>query len=74
LFGVSLALGPCAGAIISQSQLSHQAGADILAFRSVLRAVFVSDRHAVNPAFLWRNIGQVAPLTPVVVGKARSSS
>jgi len=69
LFGVSLALGAfVAGAIISQSHLSHQVGADTFAFRETFSVLFfVSVGMLVNPAFLWQNWGQVAALTLLVV-------
>jgi CPA2 family monovalent cation:H+ antiporter-2 len=73
LFGVSLALGAfVAGAIISQSRLSHQVGADVFAFREAFSVLFfVSVGMLVNPAFLWQNLGHVVSLTLlVVVGKA----
>jgi len=73
LFGVSLALGAfVAGAIISQSHLSHQVGADMFAFRETFSVLFfVSVGMLVNPVFLWQNLGQVAALSfVVVVGKA----
>ncbi|MFT3893049.1 MAG: cation:proton antiporter [Anaerolineales bacterium] len=73
LFGVSLALGAfVAGAIISQSHLSHQVGADLFSFRETFSVLFfVSVGMLVNPAFLWENIGQVFSLTLLVVlGKA----
>lgn len=73
LFGVSLALGAfVAGAIISQSPLSHQVGADVFAFREAFSVLFfVSMGMLVNPTFLWQNLSQVASLTLlVVVGKA----
>ncbi|HEX9616339.1 MAG TPA: cation:proton antiporter [Anaerolineales bacterium] len=72
LFGVSLALGAfVAGAIISQSQLSHQVGADVFSFREAFSVLFfVSVGMLVNPSFLWQNLGQVTALTfLVVVGK-----
>jgi CPA2 family monovalent cation:H+ antiporter-2 len=72
LFGVSLALGAfVAGAIISQSHLSHQVGADVFAFREAFSVLFfVSVGMLVNPTFLWQHIGQVTALTfLVVVGK-----
>jgi CPA2 family monovalent cation:H+ antiporter-2 len=72
LFGVSLALGAfVAGAIISQSRLSHQVGADVFAFREAFSVLFfVSVGMLVNPAFLWQNLGQVTALTfLVVIGK-----
>lgn len=69
LFGVSLALGAfVAGAIISQSRLSHQVGADIFAFREAFSVLFfVSVGMLVNPGFLWQNLGQVLSLTALVV-------
>ena len=73
LFGVSLALGAfVAGAIISQSRLSHQVGADLFSFRETFSVLFfVSVGMLVNPAFLWENIGQVVSLSLLVVfGKA----
>lgn len=73
LFGVSLALGAfVAGAIISQSNFSHQVGADVFAFREAFSVLFfVSVGMLVNPAFLLQNIWQVLSLTSlVVVGKA----
>lgn len=72
LFGVSLALGAfVAGAIISQSHLGHQVGADMFAFREAFSVLFfVSVGMLVNPLFLWQNISQVAALTfLVVIGK-----
>lgn len=72
LFGVSLALGAfVAGAIISQSRLSHQIGADVFAFREAFSVLFfVSVGMLVNPLFLWENLGQVVSLSLlVVVGK-----
>lgn len=69
LFGVSLALGAfVAGAIISQSRLSHQVGADVFTFRETFSVLFfVSVGMLVNPRFLWENLGQVASLTTLVV-------
>jgi CPA2 family monovalent cation:H+ antiporter-2 len=69
LFGVSLALGAfVAGAIISQSHLSHQVGADVFAFREAFSVLFfVSVGMLVNPLFLWQNLGQVGALTALVV-------
>jgi len=73
LFGVSLALGAfVAGAIVSQSKLSHQVGADILPFREAFAVLFfVSVGMLVNPVFLWKNLGPILVLTLlVVIGKA----
>lgn len=73
LFGVSLALGAfVAGAIVSQSKLSHQVGADILPFREAFAVLFfVSVGMLVNPLFLWKNLGPILVLTLlVVIGKA----
>lgn len=73
LFGVSLALGAfAAGALVSQSRLSHQVGADVLPFREAFSSLFfVSVGMLVNPMFLWNNFGQVLGLTlMVILGKA----
>jgi len=73
IFGVSLALGAfVAGAIISQSRLSHQVGADLFAFRETFSVLFfVSVGMLVNPIFLGQNLGKVAALSLlVVVGKS----
>jgi len=73
IFSVSLALGAfVAGAIISQSHLSYQVGADVFSFREAFSVLFfVSVGMLVNPIFLWQNLGQVASLTLLVVfGKA----
>ncbi len=69
LFGISLALGAfVAGAIISQSHLSHQVGADVFAFREAFSVLFfVSVGMLVNPTFLLQNIGQVAALSALVI-------
>ncbi|HEY9088114.1 MAG TPA: cation:proton antiporter [Anaerolineaceae bacterium] len=69
LFGVSLALGAfVAGAIISQSHLSHQVGADVFAFREAFSVLFfVSVGMLVNPAFLWQHVGQVGALIALVI-------
>ena len=69
LFGVSLALGAfVAGAIISQSELSHQVGADVLPFQEAFSVLFfVSVGMLVNPTFLWQNLSHVAALTGLVV-------
>ena len=69
LFGVSLALGAfVAGAIISESRLSHQVGADVFAFREIFSVLFfVSVGMLVNPVFLWQNLGKVISLTTLVV-------
>lgn len=69
LFGVSLALGAfVAGAIISQSHLSHQVGADVFAFREAFSVLFfVSVGMLVNPVFVWLNLSQVISLTLLVV-------
>ncbi|MCE1254109.1 MAG: cation:proton antiporter, partial [Anaerolineae bacterium] len=69
LFGVSLALGAfMAGAIISQSRLSHQVGADVFAFREAFSVLFfVSIGMLVNPTFLWQNWAHILWLTVLVV-------
>jgi len=69
LFGVSLALGAfVAGAIVSQSHLSHQVGADVLPFREAFSVLFfVSVGMLVNPVFLWQNAGYVAVVAALVM-------
>jgi len=69
LFGVSLALGAfVAGAIISQSHLSHQVGADIFSFQETFSTLFfVSVGMLVNPVFLWENLGHVLVITLMVI-------
>ncbi|MDQ1300103.1 MAG: monovalent cation:H+ antiporter-2, family [Chloroflexota bacterium] len=73
LFGVSLALGAfMAGVIVSESPLSHQAGADVLPFREAFSVLFfVSIGMLVNPVYLSQNLGPVLALTVlIVVGKS----
>ena len=72
LFGVSLALGAfVAGAVVSESPLSHQVGADVLPFREAFSVLFfVSVGMLVNPAFLVQNIGAVLAITALImIGK-----
>jgi CPA2 family monovalent cation:H+ antiporter-2 len=73
LFGVSLALGAfLAGVVVSESEVGHQVGDDVLPFRETFAVIFfVSVGMLVNPAYLWANAGQVLALTAlIVVGKA----
>ncbi|MEN9934359.1 MAG: hypothetical protein RLZZ387_938 [Chloroflexota bacterium] len=73
LFGVSLALGAfLAGVVVSESEVGHQVGDDVLPFRETFAVIFfVSVGMLVNPAYLWTNAGQVLALTAlIVVGKA----
>jgi monovalent cation:H+ antiporter-2, CPA2 family len=75
-FAVSLALGAfVAGAIVNESPLSHQVGADVLPFREAFAVLFfVSVGMLVNPGFLINNLGHVFALTAlVVIGKALST-
>ena len=69
LFGISLALGAfVAGAIISQSHLSEQVGADVYSFRESFSVIFfVSVGMLVNPNFLYRHVSQIILLTLLVV-------
>ncbi len=72
LFGVSLALGAfVAGAVVSESPLSHQVSANVLPFREAFAVLFfVSIGMLVNPGYLVQTIGSVLALTLlVVVGK-----
>jgi monovalent cation:H+ antiporter-2, CPA2 family len=73
LFTVSLALGAfAAGAIVSESPLSYQVGADVLPFREAFAVLFfVSVGMLVNPGFLLANLADVATLTLLIIfGKA----
>jgi CPA2 family monovalent cation:H+ antiporter-2 len=72
LFGVSVALGAfLAGVVVSESDLSHQVGAELVPFRDIFAVLFfVSVGMLVNPAVLIANLGQVLELTLlIIVGK-----
>ncbi len=72
LFNVSLALGAfLAGVVISESEVSHQVGAEVLPFRDIFAAVFfASVGMLVNPLSLLSNVGQViAVILLIVLGK-----
>jgi len=69
LFGVSLALGAfMAGAVVSESPLSHQIAADLLPFREAFSVLFfVSIGMLLDPHYLLDNLGPVLALTGFVV-------
>jgi CPA2 family monovalent cation:H+ antiporter-2 len=69
IFGVSLALGAfVAGAVVSESPLSHQVSADLLPFREAFSVLFfVSIGMLVNLRYLGGNIGAVLALSAVIV-------
>jgi CPA2 family monovalent cation:H+ antiporter-2 len=72
LFGLSLALGAfVAGVLVSESELSHQAAAEVTPFRDLFAVFFfVSVGMLVDPAALVADIGLVAVLVVIaVVGK-----
>jgi CPA2 family monovalent cation:H+ antiporter-2 len=72
VFGLSLALGAfVAGLIVSESELSHQAAAEVTPFRDLFAVLFfVSVGMLVNPAALAADVGLVALLVVLaVVGK-----
>jgi len=72
-FNVSLALGAfVAGVVVSESEFSHQIGADLLPFREAFAVIFfVSVGMLVNPGYLLEHWMQVVILTAlIVVGKA----
>lgn len=72
VFGVSLALGAfVAGAVVSESPLSHQVSADLLPFREAFSVLFfVSIGMLVDLRYLGSNIGEVLALTAlIVIGK-----
>lgn len=70
LFGVSLALGAfLAGAVIGESEVSHQVGAEVLPFREIFAVLFfVSVGMLVNPAVFVTNTAEVVALTALIVG------
>src|SRR5919205_4525399 len=73
LFGLSFAFGAfVAGMVLSQSEYSHQALADVEPLRDVFGLLFfVSVGMLLDPAFLFANLGTVLLLVLlVVVGKA----
>ncbi len=69
LFGVSLALGAfVAGAVVSESPLSHRIASDLLPFREAFSVLFfVSIGMLIDPAYLVGHIGPVLILTGLVV-------
>jgi CPA2 family monovalent cation:H+ antiporter-2 len=72
LFGVSLALGAfVAGAVVSESPLSHRIASDLLPFREAFSVLFfVSVGMMLDPGFLVEHLEPVLILTAlVVIGK-----
>lgn len=69
LFGVSLALGAfVAGAVVSESPLSHRIASDLLPFREAFSVLFfVSIGMLLDPAFLVEYLEPVLVLTSLVV-------
>ena len=69
LFGVSLALGAfVAGAVVSESPLSHRIASDLLPFREAFSVLFfVSIGMMLDPHYLLDNIKPVLILTCLVV-------
>jgi CPA2 family monovalent cation:H+ antiporter-2 len=73
VFGVSFALGAfLAGAVVGESDMSHQAAADALPLRDAFAVLFfVSVGMLLDPTYLLANPGPVlAVLSLIVVGKA----
>ncbi|TFG67514.1 MAG: sodium:proton antiporter [Thermomicrobiales bacterium] len=70
IFGLSLALGAfVAGLLISESELSHQAAAEVTPFRDLFAVLFfVSVGMLVDPAALVADAGLVAVLIVIAVG------
>lgn len=70
IFGLSLALGAfVAGVLISESELSHQAAAEVTPFRDLFAVIFfVSVGMLVDPAALLADAGLVALLVVIAVG------
>jgi CPA2 family monovalent cation:H+ antiporter-2 len=72
LFGVSLALGAfLAGVVVSESDVSHQVGAEVIPFRDIFAVLFfVSVGMLVNPSVVLANAGHVLALTLlIIIGK-----
>ena len=69
LFGVSLALGAfLAGVVVSESDVHHQVGAEIVPFRDFFAVLFfVSVGMLVNPSVVLDNIGKVITLALLVI-------
>jgi CPA2 family monovalent cation:H+ antiporter-2 len=69
LFGVSLALGAfVAGAVVSESPLSHRIASDLLPFREAFSVLFfVSVGMLLDPGFLVEHLEPVLILTGLVV-------
>ncbi|MFM8331944.1 MAG: cation:proton antiporter [Candidatus Methylumidiphilus sp.] len=69
LFGVSLALGAfVAGAVVSESPLSHRIASDLLPFREAFSVLFfVSIGMLLDPHYLLNNVGPVLGLAALVV-------
>lgn len=69
LFGVSLALGAfVAGAVVSESPLSHRIASDLLPFREAFSVLFfVSIGMLLDPHYLLDNVGPVLAMTGLIV-------
>lgn len=69
LFGVSLALGAfVAGAVVSESPLSHRIASDLFPFREAFSVLFfVSIGMLVDPHYLLDNVGPVLAMTGLIV-------
>lgn len=70
IFGLSLALGAfVAGVLISESELAHQAAAEVTPFRDLFAVIFfVSVGMLLDPAALLPDAGLVALLVVIAVG------
>ncbi len=69
LFGVSLALGAfLAGVVVSESDVHHQVGAELIPFRDFFAVLFfVSVGMLVDPQVVMANIGKVIALAVLVI-------
>lgn len=69
LFGVSLALGAfVAGAVVSESPLSHRIASDLFPFREAFSVLFfVSIGMLLDPHYLLDNVGPVLAMTGLIV-------
>jgi CPA2 family monovalent cation:H+ antiporter-2 len=76
IFGISLALGAfLAGAVVSESDMSHQAAADALPLRDAFAVLFfVSVGMLLDPSFLVQHPFEVVAVVALIVGAKAASA
>jgi CPA2 family monovalent cation:H+ antiporter-2 len=69
LFGLSMALGAfVAGLVVNESEYAHQALSDVIPLRDLFGMMFfVSVGMLLDPALMWRQIGALGLVIPVIV-------